>query len=56
MADILFHMNLHYSARVDEVALRERVEEALSIACSSLEEYGDTEYIGYKIRELTDLS
>jgi hypothetical protein len=56
MADLLFHMNLHYAARdLDVVSLRERVEQALSNACSDLEKYSDTKYVGYKIRDTTDL-
>lgn len=56
MADILFKLNFHYSARdLDEPSLRERVEQALFIACTELEKYGNTEYIGYKIKEHIDL-
>lgn len=56
MSDLVFHINLHYSARdLPELETRERVEQALSLACTYLEKYKATEYIDYKIREVIDL-
>ena len=56
MSDLVFHVNLHYAARdLDQISTRERVEQALNAACVELEKYRDSEYIGYKIRDTTDL-
>jgi di/tripeptidase len=56
MSFILYHLNISYEARdLDEENMRERLEQALNIACSSLEDYKDTKYISYKIRETSIL-
>lgn len=56
MSDILFKVNFHYSAPgVGELEVRERVEQALNKACSSLEDFQGTQYVGYKISEVIDL-
>lgn len=56
MSELLYYINIHYEAReLDEISSRERIEQALSIACTDLEKYNDTTHISYKIREIFNL-
>jgi hypothetical protein len=56
MSDLVFCINLNYQVMdLSEPETRERVEQALNIACSALAKHDDAVYVNYKIREILDL-
>lgn len=56
MANLVFDIRLHYDTnKLNEPDTRQRVEEALNMACAALEKNKESIYIGYKIHDITDL-
>ncbi len=55
MADHVFTVMIHYRATLDDMELREELENHLNILTSNVEELGSTEYISYRIHSQIDV-